>query len=320
MKILSLRGGGIKGRAPAQFLANLETKLGPLHEVFDLITGTSTGGIMAIGLGLGLTAASLAGFYEQDGPVIFKRRLAHYFGLLKSRYDGDVLRGRLDDRYGMSLMRQCKTRVMVTLSDVGTRHARFVKSWKDGFVVCADAGRGTSAAPDYFDPATITPTGNFEGGTFCDGGLFANNPAVFALVEAINLVQTRAVNLTGVPVDVVNATLKGVKLVDLGCPEPATSPVAQVGAGALRFLLSAVSDVLEIGMDASATACQTLLGANYLELVPELSGTVDDGKAITLYAANQDMADAGAPNLAALKLSGEALWLRRGQAAVDFLK
>lgn len=297
MKILSIRGGGIKGKAPAVILTELEFALKkPCHEIFDLIVGTSTGGILALGLGLGVPAATLEDFYNVDGPTIFKRRVLHYFGLLKSRYDGDVLEKVLAHSFDNAYLRNCLTKVMVTLSDVSTRRARFAKSWKDGSVSAAQAGRATAAAPDYFDPVKISAIGNFEGGTFCDGGLFANNPALFALVEAVNLVQTQAVDCVGLsPAGKVGATLKGVRLLDLACPEPETCATT-VGTGALRFLPQAVSDVLQIGMDASATACRSLLGDGYLGVVPKPLGASDD------------MADVSTSNLDALGAAGERAW------------
>ena len=71
-RILSIDGGGIKGVFPAAFLATLEDSFGgSVGRFFDLIVGTSTGGIIAIGLGLGLSAKEILWFYEEHGPTIF---------------------------------------------------------------------------------------------------------------------------------------------------------------------------------------------------------------------------------------------------------
>ena len=76
-RILSIDGGGIKGTMPAAFLAGLEDDLGqPIGRYFDLIAGTSTGGIIALGLGLGRTAKELLELYERRGPVIFGQDLS----------------------------------------------------------------------------------------------------------------------------------------------------------------------------------------------------------------------------------------------------
>ena len=71
-RILSLDGGGIKGAFSAAALAVLEETTGHrCVDHFDLISGTSTGGIIAIGLGLGLSARAIADFYQEQGPIIF---------------------------------------------------------------------------------------------------------------------------------------------------------------------------------------------------------------------------------------------------------
>ncbi len=71
-RILSIDGGGIKGALPAGFLAQVEEATGErIVDHFDLIVGTSTGGIIAIGLGLGVSASEILSLFRQDGPVIF---------------------------------------------------------------------------------------------------------------------------------------------------------------------------------------------------------------------------------------------------------
>ena len=102
-RILSIDGGGIKGVAPASFLAALEDSLGvPVSQYFDLIVGTSTGGIIALGLGLGLTARQILEFYEVHGPAIFRgdRRLLALRWLLRAKYDSSPLQSALHDVFG----------------------------------------------------------------------------------------------------------------------------------------------------------------------------------------------------------------------------
>jgi patatin-like phospholipase/acyl hydrolase len=73
-RILCIDGGGIKGAQPAAFLAALEKGVDrPIGEYFDLIAGTSSGGILAIGLALGRSAKELLAFFEERGPAIFGR-------------------------------------------------------------------------------------------------------------------------------------------------------------------------------------------------------------------------------------------------------
>src|ERR1700747_136493 len=71
-RILCIDGGGLKGALPAAFLAEIEEATGKrIVDHFDLIAGTSTGGIIAIGLGLGVPAAEILAFYRDCGPSIF---------------------------------------------------------------------------------------------------------------------------------------------------------------------------------------------------------------------------------------------------------
>src|SRR4051794_19029634 len=73
-RILSIDGGGLKGALPAAFLAEVEEATGKrIVDNFDLITGTSTGGIIAIGLGLGIPAREILRFYQSHGPAVFRQ-------------------------------------------------------------------------------------------------------------------------------------------------------------------------------------------------------------------------------------------------------
>ena len=103
-KILSLDGGGIRGVFPAAFLAKLEEQVGaPIGSYFDLIAGTSTGGVIAIGLGLGLPAGEILRLYEEQGPAIFdqghgpvenwvRQRVRGVRHLFSSKYSSTPLR------------------------------------------------------------------------------------------------------------------------------------------------------------------------------------------------------------------------------------
>jgi patatin-like phospholipase/acyl hydrolase len=105
-RILALDGGGIKGAFTASVLATLEESLGvPIARQFDLIAGTSTGGILAISLGMGLQPAHMLKFYRERGPVVFpimrfhkrfRSRLRH---ALRPKYSRTVLRSELEKAY-----------------------------------------------------------------------------------------------------------------------------------------------------------------------------------------------------------------------------
>ena len=187
-RILSIDGGGIKGACPAAFLATLEDSIGDnIANYFDLIVGTSTGGIIALGLGIGLSATEILGFYERFGPEIFKQQgfLGKLRHLVFAKYRSATIKHALEDTFGESkLGDSCKRLVIPALNlDTGeaylykTAHdLRYERDYKESMVAIALA---TTAAPTYF-PAHISRSGI----AFVDGGLWANNPTLVAAIES----------------------------------------------------------------------------------------------------------------------------------------
>src|SRR6266404_5107810 len=101
-QILSLDGGGLKGLFQTSFLAGWEEAKGRrVTEYFDLITGTSTGGIIALGLGMGFTAKELLNFYVREASAIFPpsalSRLKHYVSV---KYEAAGLEAALNRHFG----------------------------------------------------------------------------------------------------------------------------------------------------------------------------------------------------------------------------
>ncbi|MCH1609949.1 MAG: patatin-like phospholipase family protein, partial [Luminiphilus sp.] len=198
-RVLSLDGGGIRGIIPALVVAHLERKMGaPASELFDLIVGTSTGGILALGLALQnnegqplLSAKSMAALYEHHGAEIFERSLWRKLrtagGLFEEAYSHEALEKILHKYFGDKKMSDCGTPVMVTSYDIERRKTVFLKSWHTDHreLLCAEASRATSAAPTYFEPANLQWAEQSR--TLIDGGVFINSPAVSAYAEARKL-------------------------------------------------------------------------------------------------------------------------------------
>jgi hypothetical protein len=115
-KILTIDGGGIKGVFPASFLSSIEEHIdGRVSDYFDLIVGTSTGGIIALGLGLGFPAKDILAFYKQYGPAIFGgngilRRLRRLF---YAKYDQRALRSALEKTFGDRRLGQSSARLVI---------------------------------------------------------------------------------------------------------------------------------------------------------------------------------------------------------------
>jgi len=190
-RILSLDGGGVKGVFPASFLATIEDTINDnIANYFDLIVGTSTGGIIALGLGLGFSAKEILKFYETKGPKIFAgaswMRCLRQIGI--SKYSTTALKCALEDLFKQKRLGNSKKRLVVPSFNLETgevhvyktcHHPRFEIDYKETAVNVALA---TAAAPTYF------PTHRSAAGTpLIDGGMWANNPMGFAVVEAIGI-------------------------------------------------------------------------------------------------------------------------------------
>jgi hypothetical protein len=208
-RILAIDGGGIKGVFPASFLSTIEEQVGhPIGKYFDLIAGTSTGAIIAIGLSIGMPARDILKFYENDGPSIFSgnrtltKRISHYF---KVKYETQPLRLALENVFGELAISDCSSRLLIpSLNAVNgdihifkTRH--HPKLVTDSGVKLVDVALAATAAPSYFPPH-ITNAAL----PMIDGGIWANNPTGLAVVEAITMV--------GVPRD-------NIEVLSLGCTD-----------------------------------------------------------------------------------------------------
>jgi patatin-like phospholipase/acyl hydrolase len=199
MNVLSVDGGGIRGVIPAMLLADLEERTGkPTAELFDLIAGTSTGGIIALALTVPgedarprWTANDLVDLYLTEGPRIFHHSIGRMFesglGLLDEKYDAAPLEQALKDYLGETRVSEAVTDVMVASYDLEHRKPFFFKTDRAKLKpehdwLMREAARATSAAPTYFEPEKLAADG--EVFALCDGGVFANNPAMSAYAEA----------------------------------------------------------------------------------------------------------------------------------------
>ena len=198
-RILAIDGGGIRGVFPASVLAGLEERyLGgrSIAECFDLIAGTSTGGIIALGLAAGLNGSDLRRLYIERGAEIFPphgagaigrigRKLSAWKRYLRYSYDQAALESVLQDYLGDLKLGTATTRLCIPSFEgvhgevyifKTPHHPDFKKDLIEPMVKVALA---TSAAPTYYRPLR-------DGGyTFVDGGVWANNPIMLALTEAL---------------------------------------------------------------------------------------------------------------------------------------
>ncbi|WP_167591834.1 CBASS cGAMP-activated phospholipase [Jiella endophytica] len=199
-RILSIDGGGIRGILPATILDLCERHFlrgESAGDYFDMIAGTSTGGIIALGLGKGETAGDILKLYTDHGEEIFppeperkgvQKVVGDWwkFGRNVSgvRYDAQALTRQLERTFGSQLYGESKRRLVIPTFDAHTKvnvlktphHGDFQIDWQKRMV---DVALATSAAPTYLPPHRIGTQ------VYADGGVWANNPVMLALVDAL---------------------------------------------------------------------------------------------------------------------------------------
>lgn len=200
-KILSIDGGGIRGVVPAVVLTDIERRTRRrVSELFDLVAGTSTGGILALGLSAPgedgkakYRAADLLHLYESEGATIFHRDPWHRIwaleNLLDQKYPTEGIEHVLREYFGETRVADALTDILVTSYDIERRKPFFFKRHRalddsDFNWPMWQAARATSAAPTYFEPAKLDAENGKDYFALIDGGVFANNPAMCAYAEA----------------------------------------------------------------------------------------------------------------------------------------
>ncbi|WP_428699494.1 patatin-like phospholipase family protein [Stappia sp.] len=212
--ILAIDGGGIRGLVPVRILETLEARLralgksAPMHRYFDMIAGSSTGGLIAAGLAapgpddLGGQAAGiteLRRFFEVDARDVFRRKslferfVANPRALFDERYDERPLERILKDQLGWTSLQSALTRIVLTAYDIERREAVFMTNGRQSDGSRPDdyyfwqAVRATTAAPVYFEPMRAENLTHGDERVLIDGGVVMNNPVLAAYLEAMKL-------------------------------------------------------------------------------------------------------------------------------------
>jgi patatin-like phospholipase/acyl hydrolase len=198
IKVLAIDGGGIRGIIPAFILGEIQTRLKRgLCEVFDLIAGTSTGGIIALGIGTRSNAGrpyspqELLDLYVQNGAAIFRKNLlTPVRQLFFPKYSAAALEAVLEHYFQATELSAALTPLLISSYDLQGQVPFFFKSHRItrdpayNFKLTSIA-RATSAAPTFFSPAHLNS--GSDDYALVDGGVFVNNPAMAAYAEARNL-------------------------------------------------------------------------------------------------------------------------------------
>ncbi|MEP3428448.1 MAG: patatin-like phospholipase family protein [Roseibium sp.] len=215
--ILSIDGGGVRGLIPLRVLESLESRLAhrgvytPMYRLFDLMAGTSTGGLIAAGLSAprpggtageaAATIPELRDFYERDTREIFThslsarlaRAVTNPLGLFDETYDARLLEKLLKERFGWTSMASGLTKLVLTAYDIEQRKAVFMTNGleEDGSrpsdYYFWQAVRATTAAPSYFEPARLENLTLKHQEAMVDGGVFMKDPTIAAYLEAKKL-------------------------------------------------------------------------------------------------------------------------------------
>ena len=260
-QVLSLDGGGLRGIFSAAALAALEDDLGsPVLEHFDLVTGTSTGGLIALALAAGIPARSVLEFYVNEGPQIFRhprrRTLRH---LVRSKYDGNALESAVRHQLGDRVLADSTVRLVIPAFDLTRRdiylfktphHPRLRRDWR---VPMWEVALSTSAAPTYLPAHTLQG----DRSVLVDGGVWANNPCLVGVAEAVSMLR---------------APLTSIRVLSIGTTSEVRRTPGRIRRGGIIQWVGTNSlvDTLLSGQSTGAfTAASHLLGSqNVLRINP----------------------------------------------------
>jgi hypothetical protein len=194
-RILSIDGGGIRGILPLAALARLERDWlqgRSIASYFDLVTGTSTGGIIALGLACGLTAQNVLDIYLKRGVDVFPRlgrweSAAKGFGqIIFNRCDSAALYKLIEEVVGKRALWESKVRLCIPAAETRRfepflfktpHHPDYKMDWVQPMALVA---KTTSAAPAHFKPVV-----GDDGYEYIDGGIWANNPVMLGVADAL---------------------------------------------------------------------------------------------------------------------------------------
>jgi len=315
--ILSIDGGGIRGILPAKALAYIENRLiannknTRLSDYFDLIVGTSTGGIIAALLTTPdengrpkYTAQDAIDLYADNGGKIFDsslwKKISSIGGITDEKYSASYLEKILDKYLGSTMLSQTTKPILITSYDIRNRATKFfgtadtINENRDFYL--KDICRATSAAPTYFEPARITSATDTPF-ALIDGGMFANNPAMTAYAEARTIDFAKIIGNENKPT---HPSANNMFMVSIGTgsikkpyyyEEVKDWGSVQWIKPLIDIMMSANAETVDFELKQLFSTC--INPKDYIRLVPELIGV------------NPDMDDASSRNIQALLQLGD---------------
>ncbi len=273
IQVLALDGGGAKALFTINVLARLEADLQVrVADSFDLIAGTSAGGIIALGLGAGLAPSEIADRYQSLTATVFPASRRSRGSLLRRlsrpQYDANVLSLALRDVLGDRLLGESQKPLLIPSWDTRTgevhlfktpHHPRLTRDWK---IPMADVARATSAAPTFFAPALVDEQ------HLIDGGIWANNPSVVGIAQAVSML---------------GASLDDIRVLNIGTTDTLGGLPNAVHSGGLKSWLPHVFPLLmRAGSKGGQGVAEHLVGtAKYTRFdvtVPDGTFTLDTSR------------------------------------------
>jgi uncharacterized protein len=271
MRMLCIDGGGIRGVFPIAILQAIEEEYNaPVGDLFDVIAGTSTGSIIAASAAMNTSMDQVMDSYQNYGEKIFIRKAK--VGLFKSVYSDRYLRRLLKRAFGETALADIKKTLLIPAVDI-THGKPYVHRSNFGFskehelsIKLWDAVLSSCSAPIYFPPNNVN--NQFLS---IDGGLWANNPSLVCVTEALHHLKT---DLEDIRIFSIGT---GQQKIDFTIGEERYWGIRQW----LPFhfpTMKVTPKLLDLAMDLSSESvsyhCRLLLGKNYLRLNKELSEEV----------------------------------------------
>ena len=283
--VLSIDGGGVRGLASATFLSELDKSTNKkLSESFDLIVGTSTGGIIALAISiLDLEGDDLVKIYSKENLKKIFSPLRYRF--LGSKYAGKIKRKTFEEYFKADTLSSAKTPLIITAFDLERRRVKMFKSWKEGYLPARRVAAATSAAPTYF------PAESIEGQWYLDGAVSTNNPVLIAHAESKALWPNEEIKILSVGTGYNERRLDGRKARKWGS-------ISWLNAGIIQILMeSNIEHVI----------AQSLFNDNYLRVDSSLVGI------------KSSFDNTSKRNLDSIKKLGESWWERFGEKSKEFI-
>lgn len=324
IRVLTIEGGGVRGIIPTRLLTALESLAGaPISDLFDVLVGTSTGGMLALGLvtpdddgGHAYPARNVGDIYTSHGQHIFPKPAsslprslqearewwssasssAAIFGFNpdagNARYSAEGIEEAFELYFGARMLSEALVDVVVTSYDLQTKspvlfRSRDAKLDPEDDLLMRDAARATSAAPTYFPPLEMAWEG-IENRLLVDGGVYAKNPAMIGYIEGVTLARERGLADADVMV------------VSMGTGRPRRTEALTYKEFVGRSWLKLAEDVFRAAEDGQAAlhdqVLTTLIGDHYWRF-----------QTILAESASYAMDDISDENVEALKHLGDQL-------------